>query len=379
MRTALPSRRLPCSLAAALLALAAAPGCTEDLDYGDEDAGTSVIPGLAYADIGTLCSCDLVVDNATGLQRCASNPTNTCPKAGMTCVIATPDANANNAGNGLWEGPLFSVGRMAGTGSVVVEGECTILGTPARPPACPTGTVGITVSSGATICKRTCQSDQECGRADWVCDTPLLDRNGIDMDPAAERGLDLKLCRPRCVSDFPDCNRSTPCTMGRPGCYRSALTRNAPGDLGIYVGDRNGARVCHESGHCQAVAGRNPLAGVGSPCASHADCAVNFLCVSGPAYGAPDGLGFCTYADCDPNAAAGQVGACVPGLTCERAFEMGMCFPDCASGTICNGGAGQMCGQAAPAMIYNYDPATGAPVGWKQNQCVDCALTGMCP
>ncbi|MBI5493429.1 MAG: hypothetical protein HY904_00275 [Deltaproteobacteria bacterium] len=343
----------------------------------EPDAGTGIPSGIAYADIGSPCQCDL----SDGTGACARNPTNTCAKSALTCVIFTPDETTNNAGNPWWEAPLFS--RITSPdGGFVIEGECTLTAPRELQLFCPTGTVAVQLSTGMQACKRMCVSDQECSRSGWVCDQPLLDRVGIDrLAIPTERGFDIDLCRPACSGGFPDCLRSTPCTMGRPGCFRSAYTRNAPMDLGIYVGDRNGGRVCNaQTGHCDVTALRNEINRVGGACASNEDCPTDHLCITDNAYANPPvGAGFCTYADCDPNAQPGAAGSCNPalGITCERAFEHGMCFPDCRGGTLCD--VGQKCSMPDMFIAGNLNPNTGQPLGWKQNQCVDCGLTGVCP
>jgi hypothetical protein len=365
---------LPLLLASPLLVLSA---CTEGTYTRDGGASSSGVPsGITFQDIGTPCTCE--VNLAT--LGCSRAPVNSCAKSALNCVIVTYDSFAN-AGNPLWEATMFSRGRVA-DGGVVIDGECTLTGNVFQLPSCPQGTMPITLSNGLVACKRICQSDQDCGRTGWVCDAPLLNRNGIDVSfPPVEAPLDLKICKPACVTDFPDCLRTTPCNLGRPGCFKSPLV-NGPQGLGIYVGDRNGGRACSPTtGKCEPTTARNDLAVLGAACSGNVDCPSQHLCVSDVAYADnPSGSGFCTYADCDPLAAAGAVGACVQGLTCEYAFEHGMCFPDCAGGTLC--GLGQVCGTADPARVVNYDPVTGYPRAWKGNHCIDCRMstnTGMCP
>ena len=366
------ARLLPLCLATAL-----SLGCSEGTYTVDGGASSSGVPSdVTFQDIGTPCTC--VVNPAN--NTCTGAPVNTCGKSSLACVIVTYDA-FSNAGNPLWEATMFSRGKVA-DGGMVIEGECTLTGNTTYLPACPQGTVAIALSSGLTACKRTCQSDQDCGRTGWVCDTPLLDRNGIDVSwPPVEAPLNLKICKPACLTDFPDCLRTTTCSLGRPGCYKSPLVAGPEG-LGIYVGDRNGGRSCSATtGKCEATPSRNDLAIMGAACTGNAQCPTQHLRISDMAYAdQPTGSGFCTYADCNPLAAAGEVGACVAGLTCEYAFESGMCFPDCAGGTMC--GMGQVCGQADANRIVNYDPVTGVPRNWKGNHCVDCRMstnTSMCP
>lgn len=369
---------LPRLAAPSVLILASFLGCTTTSD--SSDAGLTTGPGgFTIQDIGSRCVCELVSNPISGATECKQAPTNSC-KTGMVCVVDTPAANVvPNAGNPLFEAPLFRR-AVSSDGGFLIEGECTL--TYAQPLAnsCPTGSRLLLLSSGLYVCKRTCQADAECGRAGYVCDAPLLSRDAIDLaNPPSETPLALNFCRPACQADFPDCNRSTTCTMGAPGCQRSAFTRNAPQDLGIYIGDRNGARVCNTTtGHCEGVASR---AGgfVGDPCASHADCQPNFLCVSDNAYSqAPDGVGFCTYANCNPAAADGESGSCVQGLTCEWAFDMGMCFPNCTGGTLCSR-IGTKCAIPDPGLMASFDPASGAAVSFKAARCVDCDTTGVCP
>jgi hypothetical protein len=369
-----PSFGLPGRFAALILGLTSCTGGTYTLDAGASGSG------YAFADIGTVCKCETETDPVTGGLRCIQNPTNTCTKSGMTCVLATPEAAFSNAGNPLWEAPLFYRAEMQDGGFPVFEGECTLTASVTQALLCPLGTVALALSSGLQVCKRTCLGDSDCGRDAWVCDQPRLDQAGIDsLSPAQEIPSAVRLCRPACSADFPDCNRSTTCTIGKAGCQRSAFTRNAPTTLGIYIGDRNGARVCNGvTGHCEDIASRGS-GYVGDRCTGHADCQAQFLCVSDTAYAdVTDGYGFCTYADCNPSAAANTAGACVAGLTCEYAFEMGMCFPDCQGGTLCSG-QGQKCAVPDMGRIANYDSTTGAQGTWKQVQCVDCDTTGVCP
>jgi hypothetical protein len=280
---------------------------------GGADGGSSGVPfGITYEDIGTLCTCTVVPDptSASGFS-CAPNPTNTCPKSALTCVVGTPDDRLSNAGNALWETPLFARGTSV-DGGTVIEGECSLVGTDIFPAACPRGTVSVQLSSGMTTCKRQCLTDAECGRPGWVCDAPFLARSGLQQNPPRELPLDLKVCRPACNADFPDCLRSTACVNGEPGCYRSWTTRGAPPQWGIYVGDRNGGRSCNlTTGHCEATVEPRrgagiPAAAVGADCGSNADCNTNNLCISDYAYSAtPQGCGFCTFANCNPYPAQG--------------------------------------------------------------------------
>ena len=369
---------------APLAVVALLTACTTTTTY--PDAGPTVPSGITFEDIGTPCTCNLVA--AGGSVSCDRNPTNSCARSALTCVISLVGPAFSNAGNALWEGVLFSRAvpnavDQDGGAVAQVEGECTLRAPPGVTLACPSGTVVLALSDGSTVCKRQCFNDTECGRSGWVCDTPLLDRNGLDMaEPAQEVPLNLKLCRPACEADFPHCNRSTPCTMGRPGCQRSALTPGAPVNLGLYVGDRNGGRTCNRvNGHCETTAARTPGTPVGSPCQSHENCDFDHLCVSDGIYSDnPTGIGFCTYANCNPFAAADMDGCPGPlgANKCQVAFEMGMCFANCANGTLC-GNPGQKCSQPDPYRILNLDPTTGGPRGWSQQQCVDCNLTGVCP
>ncbi|MEW5854913.1 MAG: hypothetical protein AB2A00_39415, partial [Myxococcota bacterium] len=374
----------PAPLAPIALMAALALGCTDGGSYTvKKDAGPDVPAGITYDDIGTPCTCEIVFDEASGTNRCARNPTNTCAKSALTCVIATPDPATHNAGNELWEAPLFYRQTTTADGGVATEGECTLLAPPGFALGCPRGTSAILLSTGVTVCKRQCQADQECGRPDWVCDQPLMDRNVIDSAPPGtpEQPLNLRLCRPACQADFPDCNRTTPCTLGRPGCVRSPSSRNAPEGLGIYIGDRTGTRVCNRTtGHCDARTGADSQAPVGKQCTSHNDCNVNNICISDTAYAnVPDGVGFCTFAGCDPAQAPGQDG-CGDGvsLLCEPAYDMGLCWVNCSGGTIC-AAPGTKCGVPEMWRVANFDPISGQPGVWDSNHCIDCDLTGVCP
>lgn len=351
-------------------------GCPDNT-FDPKDAGPTG-PGsdLTDKDIGTPCYCELEQGH------CKRNPTNSCPKSGMVCLIATPDPNHSNAGNALWEAPMFSVGRVTTDGGVVYEGECTIVTSIDYMPPCPLGTVAVSLSTGINVCKRSCESDQECERDNWVCDQPLLDQASLHTPPVVERGLALNLCRPACVADFPDCLRSTACLMDTDqGCFRSPGQASATHpNVGIYVGDRNGARTCASTGHCVPTTQRSATAVLGSQCHSAAECPVNYLCVSDQAYSNnPDGLGFCTWADCNPFPQQGQGYGCpqAVGQTCEVTFELPMCFSDCTGAGVC-GMPGQMCLVADQAKIYN-TTSTGQPIGWKGQHCLDCDLANMCP
>lgn len=356
------------------------PACVGSTGY---DAGPEFPGGVTVLDIGTPCFCEL---NESG-TACKTAPTNTCGKTALTCVIHnTPNGNFNNAGNALWEAPLFRRFTSTRDGGPLVEGECSLVWDPTDfNRGCPGGSVLVQVSSGQLICKRTCQSDGECGRPDWVCDQALLDRDAIDTQQGVpqEIPLGIKICRPPCQADFTDCNRSTPCTLdGRGFCQRSGLTPAAPQELGIYIGGRNGARTCNlTTGKCQDrqfVTNNNSL---GGPCNTHDDCPQDMMCISDFLYADPqfiDGVGFCGVAGCVPGAAAGQPGSCVQGLTCQWAFEMGMCFPDCAGGTIC-AGQGQKCAIPDPARMWSYLPQGGQVATFSKPQCVDCDTTGVCP
>lgn len=378
----------PASLSALPLLALLLTAC-ETTTTGGTDGGVTTVPaGITYEDIGSPCQCTVVPDptSASGFS-CAPNPTNTCAKSALTCVVGTPDERLTNAGNALWETPLFSRGTQV-DGGTVIEGECTLVGTDVFPTACPMGAVAVQLSNGLTVCKRTCFTDAECGRPGWVCDRPFLDRRGLQVANPSEIPANIQVCRPACNADFPDCLRSTACVNGEAGCYRSWTTRTAPAQWGIYVGDRNGGRSCNRTtGHCDATVEPRrgagiPAAAVGADCGSNADCNTNNLCVSDYAYSAnPQGRGFCTFANCNPFPAQGVADGCGgeqgSGLTCENAFEMGMCFLDCRQGTLCSGG--QKCSTPNMDLILNYNAQTGAIQPWRQTQCVECELTGVCP
>ena len=184
---------------------------------GGSSSGSSGVGGITYQDIGTPCTCE-VVQGASGFT-CAVNPTNTCAKTSLTCVMAAPDPGFANAGHALYEYHLTTRQTNNADGGITMEGECTLLAGPTQALICPAGTFPLQLTNGTKICKRQCQSDQECNRPGWVCDAPLLNRDGIDTGTIpSEVPLNLKLCKPGCVADFPDCLRVTPCTLGRPGC-----------------------------------------------------------------------------------------------------------------------------------------------------------------
>jgi len=336
------------------------------------DAGPGLPP---VTDIGTPCYCEL--DEAG--TACKQAPTNTC-KSGMTCVIhGTPNGTFNNAGNILWESPLFRRNSTTPDGGAQIEGECTLVFQPTDfNRRCPDGASLVVLSSGHYVCKRTCESDAQCGRSGWVCDAPFLNVDALSANPPQELPLDAKICRPACEQDFPDCNRSTWCRFSntQPGvCQRSGLTPGAPADYGIYIGDRFGTRTCNQTtGKCQDTAFRTPNNGVGGQCVTNEDCMDGLLCVGDNLYASvPDGIGFCAMPGCTIGVAAPNPGSCPQGLSCEWAFEMTMCFPDCQGGTVC-GGAGQVCDRPLEQLAWSY-VANGALASFAAARCVDCDIT----
>jgi hypothetical protein len=325
----------------ALLIGACDPGNGE---FTPEDAGGVGPGGITYDDIGTICT----YDPANPMQH----PSNTCPKSGMTCVIATRDGLYREYGDFLYEAiPLFSRFRPDGKD----EGICSMASMPGMPPpACPYGTAIVMLSSGHHICMRLCDTSANCARDGYVCDYPFMDGSSYNPETGAVAPLGLQLCVPGCQTDLPYCMRTFHSQLG----------------FHVYDGDLYGWRQCNTvSGLCEDVVARG--AGyVGSQCVRSEHCQDNLLCIGGWLFGAQEEHGFCArYCNPDRNLQAPDNG-CELGQGCEYFLNIAYCFPDC-SAMQC-GGANQVCN-------YADEGAAGLLPGqeWQRPHCIQCELSSL--
>lgn len=313
-----------------------------------KDGGGTYTPSITYEDIGTICRYDPT--------QPGTNPSNGCPKSGMTCLIATADGRYRY-GDFLYEAvPLFARFLEDGTD----EGICTLVSSPGTPPPyCPAGTVAMALSSGHTYCARICESDAQCYREGYVCDHRLMDSSSYDPNTGTVLPLTLKLCVPACETDLPYCTRSFLVLDGAGGYL-----------LAINDGDLYGIRVCnHTTGHCEdGLAGGTAF--LGGQCVGSNDCQDGLICIGGMLFGAPPGHGFCAQY-CNAWAARQnppQETGCLPGEGCEFFLDIGYCFPDC-QGNAC-GGANQVCQSAD-------EGAAGIRPGqeWLAPRCIPCEMS----
>ncbi len=340
-------------LAVLLLLLPLGGGDCNDGDgtFTREDAGTG--PGVIYSyeDIGAPCNYDPA--------RPTYNPTNTCQKAGLTCVIASSDGMYREFGHFLYEAiPLFT--RLMPDGKD--EGICTLVSQPGHPlPACPGSTVAVQLSSGQAICMKLCTSSAECNRDGYVCDYKFMDSSTYNYETGDVAPLPIKLCAPACTTDLPYCTRTFLLPDGQGGDM-----------LLVNSSDLAGYRECQPlTGLCEDVVVRGG-GFVGDQCEHSSACRDGMLCIGGPLYGAPVEHGFCAN-QCNP-AAEGQnppqPTGCQPGQGCEFFLDIGYCFPDCVN-NVC-GGMNQVCAYADPG-------AAGLREGqeWLLPRCIPCELSSL--
>jgi len=296
-------------------------------------------PALTWQDIGTVCTYDPT--------RPSDNPTNTCARTGLICVIASSDGLYSNFGSLLYEAiPLYT--RFLADQD---EGICTLVSGPgAAPPACPVGTFVVPLSSGYQICMRGCEITADCGREGYVCDYRLMNGGTYNPNTGAVSPVAVPMCVPACYTDMPYCLRSF--------IYQ--------GNLVVYDTDLFGGRECDTSnGLCVDVVTREGRY-VGDRCSHSSQCSAGDICISGALYGAPDDHGFCAHY-CDPT---GQNTAlkCQLGQSCEFFLSVGYCFPDCVS-NLC-AGDGQQCAKAD-------ENKAGLTQAWANPHCIQCELSSL--
>lgn len=308
-----------------------------------KDGGGNIVPeGITFADIGTKCTYDPTQPNV--------NPTNTCAKAGLTCLISTSDGAYSQFGNFVYEAiPLFARPMPDGHD----EGICTLVAWPGELLACPAGTAAVKLSTGQSFCMRACGSSSECNREGYVCDAPFMNSASFDPNSGAVVPLAQKFCVPACQTDLPYCTRS--------------FLR--PGDEALDIRDLNGDRQCDtNTGLCQDVTTRGGKF-VGDICTHSDECGENLICIGGMLFGAPENYGFCAQ-QCNPAGTSAEETGCAPGLSCEYFLDVGYCFPDCTA-NVC-GGENQVC-QAADPSLAGLRPGQD----WRGPHCIPCELSSL--
>lgn len=332
-----------------LLVFTAGSDCDDGGTFQTKDSGEIVTPQLTYADIGTVCTYNPMQPN--------KNPTNTCPKAGMTCLINTSDGNYGY-GNLLYESiPLYS--RYLPDGSE--EGICTLLSHPgANPPLCPEGTVLVKLSTGHHYCTRACRSSADCQRDGYVCDYRFMDATSYNPNTGEASPLPLKICAPSCQADLLYCTRTFLLPDGSGGEW-----------LMVYEGDLRGSRQCQpSSGLCEDVVTTGVLF-VGQNCTRTEQCQAGLICINGSLFSPNEGDGFCTRY-CDVNAQRQnppQPTGCSVGEGCEYFLDIGYCFTDCVS-NMC--ASNQIC---STADVYRAGLRPGQE--WISPRCVPCELSSL--
>jgi hypothetical protein len=285
------------------------PGTACD-GYGEYDGG--VIPdgglrdaGPTGADIGTPCT----------YRYDGQNPTNDCP-AGLQCFIFTADGEyTTNLALPTWE-DQFTLYK-----GDVDEGYCTLIGTLARPPACPAGSVLKVFSTDITACVRTCSQPADCGRPGYTCDVRYYDVIDGESRP-------IKTCVKECSFDVPDCVRSG--IILNPQNQQQLIPALAFQDL---AGE---SQCAVEEGVCAFVT-THGTAGPGEPCTRTEQCEAGSVCLQGPILAAvlspavpldPDAPGFCA-SPCTPVLdPQGDPGSnCSFGYVCQAAGNLTLGFP----------------------------------------------------
>lgn len=283
------------ALANVLTACAACDGPSSfEPELPDAGGGGDVVTA---ADIGTPCVYDFADPNKSPASDC---------KTGLACLIFTSD---NEFTSGLelagWD-DQFTV-----YGSAADVGMCTLQGTLANPPLCPSGTVFKLLFPDVAICVRACSTPADCGRADYTCDARYF-------DTAAS------LCVRKCTLDVPD-------------CVRSGIIEEPPGSgqliPALAFQDLAGESQCNlEQGVCEVVLQRG-LAGPGEPCAQTADCEAGSACLQGPLLDAtlatnldPLAPGFCG-SPCTPvDASQDPQSNCSVGFVCQAGGNLNLNF-----------------------------------------------------
>lgn len=317
-------------------------------NYTRKDAGGTIIPAdLSYLDIGTRCTYDPTHPDI--------NPTNTCAKAGLTCVIDTSDGVYQQYGHFIYEAiPLFARPMPDGHD----EGICTLVAQPGQLLTCPAGTAAVKLSTGQSICMRACGSSSDCDREGYVCDQPFMNASTYDPNTGAVAPLAQKFCVPACTTDLPY-------------CMRSFMLPDANGNDMLLISsyDLAGYRMCEPlTGLCGDVTTRGGKF-IGDQCTHSDECGDNLLCIGGLLYGAPEDYGFCAQ-QCNPAGTTAETTGCAPGLSCEFFLDVAYCFPDCIN-NVC-GGANQVCAYADPN-------AAGLRDGqeWRAAHCIPCELSSL--
>ncbi|MBN2359868.1 MAG: hypothetical protein JXR83_10470 [Deltaproteobacteria bacterium] len=331
----------------AAMVLLGAGNCGGNNNFTRPDSG-GVPSGITWQDIGTACTYDPLSGN---------NPTNTCGRTGLVCVIATSDGAIGGYGTFMYEAiPLYT--RFLATED---EGICTLVSAPGMPPpACPAGTYAVMLSSGHHICMRGCDTSEDCGRDGYVCDYRLMNGSTYNSSTGAVQPLAVRMCVPACLSDVPYCLRTfiDPDYVGQDG---SRL-------LYVYDGDLFGARECDPvTGLCYDVTTRGAKY-VGDRCTHTSECAAPNICISGLLYGAPEEHGFCARY-CDPSGQSQQL-TCEYGQGCEYFLGVGYCFPNC-NNNLC-AGEGQQCQYADPNKA-----GIGPGQEWRDKHCIQCELSNL--
>lgn len=339
------------------------PGCFDGGIVEPEPEGNAI----TAADIGTRC----VYDPAVG-----TNPTNTCGKNGLTCLITTRDFAYAPYGSGdprnfalsVWE-DQFTVYNPDGTD----EGYCTIVGDVGQIPICPAGTAPKALSPTMVACLGFCDDALDCGRPGYVCDS-------------------------RFFGDFEGTFCSRACTADVPDCVRSGWQVRPPATVGavhLASEDFTGSSVCNvNTGVCElaTVAGTSDP---GEPCIDTNDCVPGLTCFAGPVI--DEELltpGVCML-PCKPTSQ--PVNGCPSGYVCQAGFVYnfgnpldenledlngfllfqlatgefqeggGYCMPECqTTGGDCSNHTNTACGQIRTALW-------GQP--WNQiQQCLPASL-----
>lgn len=314
--------------------------------FTKNDAGGGIVPdGITAADIGTICTYDPT--------RPSVNPTNTCAKPGLTCLIDTSDGAYSQYGNFVYEAiPLFARPMPDGHD----EGICTLVAQAGQILACPAGTAAVTLSTGQSFCLRACSSSSECNREGYVCDAPFMNGASFDPQTGAVSPLAQKFCVPACATDLPYCTRSF-------------LRPDGQGGNLLDIRDLNGDRQCEPTtGLCQDVTSRGGKF-VGDLCTHSDECGENLICIGGMLFGAPDEYGFCAQ-QCNPFGTTSEQTGCAPGLSCEFFLDVGYCFPDC-NNNVC-GGENQVC-QVADANTAGLREGQD----WRAPHCIPCEMSSL--
>lgn len=267
----------------------------DDVDGGFRDEGVTA------ADIGVPC----VYDPAN-----PQNPTNQCP-TGTECVIVTRDGRFNTLGMSLpfWEDQLTVATTVGGVD--VDIGYCSVVGSAAAPPVCPTGTLTkFFTSPGAAggfagMCLLPCSASAECG-GDRVCDVRFVD------DGLQATGF--------CVS---------PCRADLSHCVRSAivpLDGNGAFATGLFINDVAGDSVCDlDTGLCGNATSKDPLGTDGAPCGTSLDCGPALACYQPQIFFDPPEVGFCAKRCTVQQQEGGrpEQGSCDPGEACQPGLAFG--------------------------------------------------------